>query len=151
MTQRHRGTEKRQGAWEAHRERLKIARIYIDTHFNRQVTVERVSREAGFSPYHFIRLFRSVYRLTPHQYLTRRRIEQAKTLLRTGNLSVDDICMAVGFESLGSFSTLFRSVTGLSLATYRKRLRPVFKVSHIPSFVPLCYCLKQGVIDSLDP
>ena len=122
-------------------ERLHLARAYMDSHYDQPITLEHVSGEAGFSPYHFIRLFRSAYRQTPHQYLIQQRIEKAKQLLRSGDLPVHEICYAVGFESLGSFSTLFRRNTGLSPASYRKVTR---RTTH-PAFIPLCYRVKNGL------
>jgi len=128
-----------------HRERLYRARTYIDCHYHSPITVEQVSREAAFSLYHFIRLFRSVYKQTPHQYLTRQRIEKAKELLRTSDLPITEICMEVGFESLGSFSTLFRNVVGLSPSVYRERISPVFTSSSCD--IPLCFRIKYGIDD----
>src|SRR5450432_1346130 len=91
-------------------DRLRLARTFIERHYDAPITLERISEEAGFSPYHFIRLFRAAYRQTPHQYVMQQRIEKAKDLLRSSDLSIIDVCYAVGFESLGSFSTLFRRV-----------------------------------------
>lgn len=121
--------------------RLHLARAFIDHHYDTPITVEQISQEAGFSPYHFIRLFYAAYRRTPHQYLVQQRIERAKELLRTSDMPVSDICFAVGFESLGSFSTLFRREAGLSPSAYRQRARPEAQ----PAFVPLCFRYKQGL------
>jgi len=73
------------------------------------------------SRYHFLRRFRDTFDTTPHQYLIQRRIEKAKELLRARRLSVTDVCFEVGFESLGSFSALFRRCVGSAPVTYRKR------------------------------
>src|SRR5829696_3521636 len=78
-----------------------------------------MAREAGYSRFHFARAFANAYGETPRAYLTRRRIERAKTLLRTANLSVTEICLLVGFESLGSFGTKFRELVGQSPTAYR--------------------------------
>lgn len=78
---------------------------------------------AGLSTFHFIRAFRASVGQTPHQYLRRRRIERACELLATTPVSVTDICDAAGFQSLGSFSSLFRRLTGESPAQYRARRR----------------------------
>jgi AraC-like DNA-binding protein len=121
--------------------RLRLARAFIDRHYDTPITLEQISREAGFSPYHFIRLFRAAYRRTPHQYLVQRRIDRAKELLGSSSLSIHDICFAVGFESLGSFSTLFRREAGLSPSVYRRSVRPVSQ----PAFIPLCYRFKHGL------
>jgi len=123
-------------------ERLHIARTFIDHHYDMPLTLEHISREAGFSPYHFIRLFRLAYKRTPHQYLIHQRIEKAKELLRASDLSVQEICYTVGFESLGSFSTLFHRVVGLSPSSYRK-WSP--KQPPPPQYIPLCYRIKRGL------
>ncbi len=123
-------------------DRLRIARSYIDRHYDAPLTLEHISREAGFSPYHFIRLFRAAYRKTPHQYLMQQRIEKAKDLLRSTDMPINEICCTVGFESLGSFSTLFRRIAGLSPGAYRKwsaRHKPQ------PPHIPLCYRVKAGL------
>ena len=70
---------------------------------------------------HFIRTFRSVFGETPHRYLQRRRVERAMFLLRTGQRSVTDICMDVGFSSLGTFSRVFRDIVGEPPSVYRQR------------------------------
>jgi AraC-like DNA-binding protein len=123
------------------RETLRRARAFIDRHYNQPITLERTSREAGFSPFHFIRLFRAVYKQTPHQYLIQRRIEKAKELLQDDDLSITDICYAVGFASPGSFSTLFRRTVGLSPSAYRQSVCP----AHRQAFVPLCFQVKHGI------
>lgn len=125
-----------------HADRLHIARSYIDRHYDTSLTLEHISREAGFSPYHFIRLFRAAYRKTPHQYLMQQRIEKAKELLRSSDMPILDICYTVGFESLGSFSTLFRRIAGLSPSAYRKWCAPP---RSLPSHIPLCYRVKRGL------
>lgn len=122
-------------------DRLRLARAFIDRHYDAPITLAQISQEAGFSPYHFIRLFRAAFRQTPHQYLVQRRIDRAKELLGTSDLSVSDICFAVGFESLGSFSTLFRREAGLSPGAYRRSARSTSQ----PTFIPLCYRFKHGL------
>ena len=87
-------------------------RDYIDRHYARPLTIERLAALAGLSPFHFIRAFRAASGLTPHQYLRNRRIERAKELLVTTPMPVTEVCDAVGFQSLGSFSSLFRKLTG---------------------------------------
>jgi AraC-like DNA-binding protein len=109
---------------------LDQVREYIDRHYAEALTVERLAKLAGLSTFHFIRAFRASAGQTPHQYLRARRIERARELLVTTPMPVTDICDAVGFQSLGSFSTLFRKLNGETPATYRaKRRRSV----HIPA------------------
>ena len=99
------------------------AREHIDRHYARPLTIERLAALAGLSPFHFIRAFRAATGLTPHQYLRIRRIERAKELLVTTPMPVTEICDAVGFQSLGSFSSLFRKLTGETPAAFRARRR----------------------------
>jgi len=89
-------------------ERLWRARRLIDECYDLPLDLSEISREACLSRYHFLRLFREAFETTPHQYLIQRRIEKAKELLRFCNLSVTDVCFEVGFQGLGSFSSLFR-------------------------------------------
>src|SRR5689334_12389887 len=91
-----------------HARLLERARAYIDANYDRSLDLCQIASQTGFSEYHFIRLFNRAYATTPHQYLIRRRVERAKDLLQSSDLSVTDICFAVGFQSLGSFSSLFR-------------------------------------------
>jgi AraC-like DNA-binding protein len=70
-------------------------------------SIESLAREVNISPFHFIRQFEAVFGVTPHQYRIKTRLDAAKHLLARGDHSVTDVCMEVGFSSLGSFSTLF--------------------------------------------
>ena len=83
---------------------LRRARDLIDLRYAEPLDLAALAREAGYSKFHFHRAFAAAYGETPRAYLTRRRLERAKTLLRVANLSVTEICFLVGFESLGSFS-----------------------------------------------
>jgi AraC-like DNA-binding protein len=105
-------------------------RAHIDRHFAAALTVERLASLAGLSPFHFIRSFRDATSLTPHQYVRSKRIERAKELLVTTPIPVTDICDAVGFQSLGSFSAVFRRLTGESPGAYRAARR---RTPHIPA------------------
>jgi len=102
-------------------ERLRRARNYIDDCYDLPLDLAAISKQACLSRYHFLRLFRDTFDTTPHQYLIQRRIERAKELLRWRELSVTDVCFEVGFQSLGSFSALFRRCVGTAPVTYRKR------------------------------
>ncbi len=99
---------------------LRRARDLIDLRYAEPLDLAALAREAGYSKFHFHRAFAAAYGETPHAYLTRRRLERAKTLLRVANLSVTEICFLVGFESLGSFSALFRRVVGQTPSEYRR-------------------------------
>ena len=96
-------------------ERLRRARRFIDECYDLPLDLNQISRQACLSRFHFLRLFRDTFETTPHQYLIQRRIEKAKELLRLKEMSVTDVCFEVGFESLGSFSALFRRCVGTGM------------------------------------
>ena len=104
-------------------ERLGRARAFIDHCYDHPLNLDQISEKACFSRYHFLRLFRQAFKKTPHQYLIERRIEKAKELLAADDLRVTDVCFEVGFQSLGSFSSLFHKWVGHAPATYRERAR----------------------------
>jgi AraC family transcriptional regulator len=89
------------------------ARDYISAMFAEPLTLGEVARTACLSPNHLLRSFRDAFGSTPHQFLTERRLQEARRLLSTGEFSVTETCFATGFESLGSFSTLFRKRHGV--------------------------------------
>src|SRR5262249_35621933 len=105
--------------------------------------LEQIASEASFSPYHLIRLFRQAFDQTPHQYLIQRRIEQAKLLLATGELSVTEVCFEVGFQGLGSFSALFHRSVGQPPKIYRARL--LVRGWSPASLVPMCFLRMFGI------
>jgi AraC-like DNA-binding protein len=100
---------------------LRRARDLIDRDYARPLDVPAMARAALMSPAHFSRRFRTAYGETPYSYLMTRRIERAKALLRRGELSVTDVCLAVGCTSLGSFSARFTELVGESPSAYRAR------------------------------
>jgi AraC-like DNA-binding protein len=104
-------------------ERLGRAREFIDHCYDHPLSLDQISEKACFSRYHFLRLFRQAFHKTPHQYLIERRIEKAKELLSSEDLRVTDVCFEVGFQSLGSFSSLFHRYVGHAPVTYRERAR----------------------------
>ena len=104
-------------------ERLNRARKFIDLCYDLPLDLNEISSHACFSRYHFLRLFRQAFNKTPHQYLIERRIERAKELLRTDDLRVTDVCFEVGFQSLGSFSSLFHKSVGHPPVTFREKSR----------------------------
>lgn len=101
--------------------RLRRARDRMDREYAQPLDVPALAATALMSAAHFSRRFREVYGETPYSYLMTRRIERAKTLLRDGDLSVTDVCLAVGWTSLGSFSARFAEVVGESPSAYRTR------------------------------
>lgn len=91
-------------------------------------SVPEVAREVGISSFHFIRRFDALFGATPHQYRTQLRIDRAKELLARGEHSVTEVCMEVGFSSLGSFSELFGRRVGETPSAYRRRMRVMAQV-----------------------
>ena len=100
---------------------LRRARDLMDREYASPLDVPSLARAALMSPAHFSRQFRNAYGETPYSYLMTRRIERAKALLRQGDLSVTDVCLAVGCTSLGSFSSRFTELVGESPTAYRAR------------------------------
>jgi AraC-like DNA-binding protein len=100
---------------------LRRARDLMDREYARPLEVAELARAALMSTAHFSRQFRAAYGETPYAYLLTRRIERAKALLRRGDLSVTEVCMAVGCSSLGSFSARFTELVGQTPTAYRKR------------------------------
>lgn len=100
---------------------LRLARDRMDREYAQPLDVPALARTALMSPAHFSRRFRQAYSETPYSYLMTRRIERAKALLRRGDLSVTDVCFAVGCSSLGSFSARFTEVVGETPSAYRAR------------------------------
>ena len=101
--------------------RLRRARDLMDREYAQPLDVPALARTALMSTAHFSRRFREAYSETPYSYLMTRRIERAKALLRRGDLSVTDVCMAVGCTSLGSFSARFTQLVGETPTAYRSR------------------------------
>ena len=100
---------------------LRQARDRMDREYAQPLDVPALARTALMSPAHFSRRFRAAYSETPYSYLMTRRIERAKTLFRNTDLSVTEVCMAVGCTSLGSFSTRFTELVGETPSAYRAR------------------------------
>jgi AraC-like DNA-binding protein len=96
-------------------------------------SIADLAREVHISPFHFIRQFEAVFGVTPHQFRIQTRLDAAKHLLAAGHLSVTDVCMEVGFSSLGSFSALFTQRIGETPSAYRRRVRAMVQV---PGNVP---------------
>jgi AraC-like DNA-binding protein len=100
---------------------LRRVRDRIDREYAQPLDVEALARGAHMSAGHFSREFRSAYGESPYAYLMTRRIERAMALLRRGDLSVTDVCFAVGCSSLGTFSSRFTQLVGMPPSTYRRR------------------------------
>ena len=112
-------------AVEAFNRRLLRARDAMDRAFAEPLDVAAVAAVANLSEAHFIRSFRATFGETPHRYLQRRRVERSMFLLRETERSVTDICFAVGFTSVGTFSRTFRDILGLTPSAYRAGNGPI--------------------------
>jgi AraC-like DNA-binding protein len=125
--------------------RIVQGKLFIDTHFSEPINLQSISDEAFLSKFHFIRLFKKAYGRTPHQYLTSVRIEKAKRLLSEERL-VSDVCLAVGFESVSSFTTLFKKLTGMTPFAHQLFQKTMLKeITAIPlKFVPNCFAEMNG-------
>lgn len=108
--------------------RMLRARDAMDRNFAEPLDVPALARIAHVSPAHFIRTFRATFGETPHRYLQRRRVERAMAMLRQTDDSITDICMQVGFTSLGTFSRTFREIVGESPRSYRANSTPIAQV-----------------------
>ena len=125
--------------------RIVEAKLYIDAHYAEKIELDKISDQACFSKYHFLRLFKAAYGRSPHQYLTELRIHHAKDLLAKGQ-SVSEVCFAVGFESLPSFTRLFKKNTGSSPKLFsQKCTRQDERTRQQPlSRVPACFADNFG-------
>jgi AraC-like DNA-binding protein len=115
---------------------MRRVRDRIDREYARPLDVEALARGVHMSAGHLSRKFRETYGESPYSYLMTRRIERAMALLRRGDLSVTEVCFAVGSSSLGTFSTRFTELVGVSPRVYRERAAhldgiPNFQVKHV--------------------
>ena len=120
---------------------LRRARDHIDARFGEPIDLQQLAAVAALSKYHFHRLFTAVYGRTPATYLSERRIERAQDLLRATNLTVTEVCFAVGFSSLGSFSSRFRAVVGETPSQFQRRYS-----GNAPR-IPGCYIFMRGLVE----
>ena len=111
----------------------------MDSQYAEPLDLDAIAGAAGYSRYHFVRAFGAAYGESPARYLTRRRIERAQELLRSVNLNVTEVCHLVGFASLGSFSTRFRELTGVSPLEFQRAAH-----REAPPPIPGCYVLMWG-------
>jgi AraC-like DNA-binding protein len=125
--------------------RVVRAKLYIDENFAGPIDLSSISDEACFSKFHFMRLFKEIYGRTPHQYLTHVRVEKAREYLAAGD-TVAKACYSVGFDSISSFTGLFKRRVGVTPAIYQaEKLRIKDQVAEKPlGFVPNCFAEKKG-------
>ena len=120
---------------------LRRARDHADRNFAEPLDLEQLAGAAELSKYYFHRLFTATYGVTPAAYVCERRIERAQDLLRSTNLSVTEVCFAVGFSSLGSFSTRFRQIVGERPSEFQRRYG-----GRSPR-IPGCYVFMWGLVE----
>jgi AraC-like DNA-binding protein len=113
------------------------AKDLVDARYREPLDVPSIARAAHLSPAHFSREFRRTFGETPHQYLLTRRMERAAALLRNTDRTVADICVTVGLRSVGSFTTTFRRIFGLTPTAYRAAFPPAALRARIPTCVQL--------------
>lgn len=125
--------------------RIVDAKLYIDANYANKIELNNISDEACFSKYHFLRLFKEAYGKSPHKYLTEVRIHHAKELLRVGE-SVSDTCYSVGFESLPSFTKLFKKSVGIPPSEFSTKSQNMAEEQQATplKFVPNCFAENNG-------
>ena len=120
---------------------LRRARDHADRHYTEPLDLETLAGVAGMSKYHFQRLFTATYGLSPAAHLSLRRVERAQDLLRATNLTVTEVCHAVGFSSLGSFSSRFKEIVGETPRQFQQRWG-----ANAPR-IPGCFVLMWGLAE----
>lgn len=124
---------------------LRRAKDVADRHYADPLNLDGLAAAAGVSKYHFLRAFAAVYGLTPAAYLAERRVERAQDLLRATNLTVTEVCMLVGYSSLGSFSSKFRQLVGVTPSEYQA------KFADGAPRIPGCFVFMHGLSDRKPP
>lgn len=112
---------------------LRRAKDLVDRTYAQPLDVAALARHVHMSPAHFARGFRAAFGETPHQYVLTRRVERAQELLRNTDTTVTDVCLEVGFQSLGSLSSAFSRVTGMTPTAYRAT------AAGFPPTIPGCW------------
>lgn len=128
--------------------RLIRAKLFIEHHYQEPIRVEHIARAAFLSPFHFIRAFKHRFGATPHNYVRRKRIEKACDLLASSGDSVSEIAWKVGFESVSSFTTIFRKITGESPTEYRNRIMQRQAAIHAEPkrYIPNCFLMRAELL-----
>jgi AraC-like DNA-binding protein len=119
------------------------AKDLADARYFEPLDVDALARAAGLSRAHFSREFRRAFGEPPHAYLLTRRLERAAALLRTTDRPVVEICLAVGLQSVGSFTTSFTRAYGMSPTAYRGAFPPASHLARIPACVARAYARPQ--------
>lgn len=128
--------------------RIVKAKMFIDEHFAEDIDVDNIADEASFSKFHFIRTFKSIYGITPRQYLISKRMDKAQEMLKAGS-SVTETCFQVGFQSLTTFSGLFKKSVGKKPLQFQKDEQALKKAMNDRPFhfVPACFVHQNGWIE----
>jgi AraC-like DNA-binding protein len=121
---------------------LRRARDHADRHYTEPLDLDTLAGIAGLSRFHFQRVFTATYGLSPAAHVSERRIERAQDLLRTSNLTVTEVCHAVGFSSLGSFSSRFRQLVGETPSEFQRR----YAATGAPR-IPGCWVFMAGLAE----
>jgi transcriptional regulator GlxA family with amidase domain len=125
---------------------LRRARDHADRHYAEPLDLATLAAIAGISKYHFQRLFTVTYGVSPAAHISRRRVERAQDLLRATNLTVTEVCHAVGFSSLGSFSNRFRELVGETPSEFQRR----WAAKGAP-YIPGCFVFMWGLAERRKP
>jgi AraC-like DNA-binding protein len=126
--------------------RLARSRDFLADQAASAVRLEHAAAEACLSKYHYLRLFRKAFGMTPHEFVQKRRIDLARRLLSTTDLSVTEVCLEVGYESLGSFSSLFARFEGTPPTDFRASVRRQFAIRWAGGavYIPMCFLERYG-------
>ena len=121
------------------------AKLFIDDNYSNPIDLSHIAIEASFSKFHFIRLFKKIYCKTPHQYLTYVRIERSKLLLKD-DMPIARVCYEVGFDSISSFTGLFKRIVGQTPSTYQQQcLNKLQGIKTVPlKYIPNCFAEMNG-------
>lgn len=120
--------------------RIVKAKMFIDENFSEDINLEEIAEQACYSKFHFIRLFKRIYGITPSQYLMSVRIEKAKKLFRQRSTSTNKVCRAIGYKSASSFKGLFKRETSITPAGFKKRQSDLesAKKKNPSKYIPHC-------------
>jgi AraC-like DNA-binding protein len=125
--------------------RIVQAKLFMDKFYFNHICLDNIADEAYFSKFHFIRLFKKIYNKTPHQYLIYVRIEKARQLLQS-NTILSEVCFSIGFNSISSFTGLFKKTVGLTPSAYQNIQHQLkLDIARSPlKFIPNCFAVKNG-------
>jgi AraC-like DNA-binding protein len=121
------------------------AKLFVDNNYWHNIDLNNIADEAFFSKFHFIRLFKKIFGKTPHQYITVVRIEKAKQLLQTES-SISNVCYSVGFNSISSFTGLFKKLVGVTPSAWQiqqQKIKEAVLTSPL-NFIPNCFAEKKA-------